>query len=80
MATITDRQVRLLWRLLDEEHSLTHAALKCGMDRKTARRYIHRNRRQFAVGAKALSRTLPLSAASPGRGEETPPQRILLHL
>jgi hypothetical protein len=39
MATITDRQVRLLWRLLDEEHSLTHAALKCGMDRKTARRY-----------------------------------------
>jgi len=38
MATITDRQVRLLWRLLDEEHDLTHAALESGMDRKTARR------------------------------------------
>jgi hypothetical protein len=39
MARIVDRQVRTLWRLLEDGETLTGAAVKCGMERKTARRY-----------------------------------------
>lgn len=39
MAKINDKQVKLLWRLLGQGESLQRAALKSGMDRKTARRY-----------------------------------------
>ena len=36
---VTDRQVRLLMKLLQEEKTLSVAAVKSGMDEKTARRY-----------------------------------------
>lgn len=36
---VTDRQVRLLMKLLQEEKSLSVAAAKAGMDEKTARKY-----------------------------------------
>ena len=39
MAKIMDGQVRHLFRLLEARESLLAAALKTGMDRKTARRY-----------------------------------------
>ena len=36
---VTDAQVRILWSWLGKEASLTFAAAKVGMDRKTARKY-----------------------------------------
>lgn len=45
MARVTDAQVRRLFRLLAQDKTLTYAALKTGMDRKTARRY--RDMQQF---------------------------------
>ena len=39
MARITDRQVRRLWRSLDDGQTLTCAAMMSGMDRHSARRY-----------------------------------------
>jgi len=39
MARVTDAQVKELWRRLRKEASLKRAAMKSGMDRKTARRY-----------------------------------------
>jgi hypothetical protein len=39
---VTDRQVQILWDCLSKEASLTLAAAKAGMDRKTARKYRHR--------------------------------------
>ena len=38
---VTDRQVRTLWDWFGKEASLTFAAAKAGMDRKTARKYRH---------------------------------------
>jgi transposase len=39
MAKVTDAQVKELWRHLSKEASLRQAAMKAGMDRKTARKY-----------------------------------------
>jgi hypothetical protein len=39
MGKVTDRQVKELWRWLGRGASLKKAALKSGMDRKTARKY-----------------------------------------
>ena len=36
---VTDRQVRLLMKVLQEEKTLSVASAKAGMDEKTARRY-----------------------------------------
>ncbi len=38
---VTDRQVRMLWDWTQREASLSMAAAKAGMDRKTARKYRH---------------------------------------
>lgn len=39
MAGVSDRQIRRLWKLLAQGEFLSRAALKAGIDRKTARKY-----------------------------------------
>jgi len=54
---VTDVQVRLLRKWLGKEASLTFAAAKSGMDRKTARKYRHTDMLPSRRSAEALPRS-----------------------
>src|SRR5580692_6270883 len=54
---VTDQQVRMLWNWLGKEASLTFAAAKAGMDRKTAKKHRLKSRLPSQTAEQAASRT-----------------------
>lgn len=54
---VRDEQVRMLWDWLSKEASLTYAAAKSGMDRKTARKYRSGSRLPSQLAEQTPART-----------------------